>query len=58
MGPFLPDSVSGQEGLFGGRSGRVRIPFFYWVVVGKVWEVKGLWEDSGEGLRLGGICEL
>ena len=36
----------------------VGAPFFYWVVVGKVWEINRLWEDSGEGLRLDRILEL
>ena len=45
-------------GRFGGRAGRVWVPFFYRVVVGKVWEINGLWEDSGEGPRLDRIREL
>ena len=28
VSPFLSNSVSGQEGLFGGRSGGVRVSFF------------------------------
>ena len=53
VGPFLPSSVSASEELFGVQSDRVRGPFFYWVVVGKVWEINGLWEGSARRAEVG-----
>ena len=54
---FFKQRVASKGAVLGQASG-VRAPFFYWVVVGKVWEINGLWEDSGEGPRLDRIREL
>ena len=42
MGPFLPNRRVTSGGAVLGQVSGVGMPFFYSVLVGKVWEIKGL----------------